>query len=329
MRKRREAYMKVVAAAMFSVCFIHVLHVYAEVSSETEDEIVITSETVYDMEQIDDPETVWNGEDGTVYKLKFWEIEELQEEARQERIRETVICRDIAGSEEAELFHPVSGTDERTGARVTADGRRVEMFPMGERWREGVKIPLICYLCREERNLPGGNPIIYNELEPPKEACREILRRMGITDEDYEISDITWEGEVFKSSDGYLCRMVRAEGRKRLRDYQVVYEGTVIYPEIRSYRSRAVYEPDQEEPESTEDRKQDELPEQSESEEDLSENSEINSRTSEEIRVERERKERQVRLIKETISITFTIGVPLILAAVLLWGISALRHKKK
>ncbi|RGY96297.1 hypothetical protein [Clostridium sp. AM58-1XD] len=329
MKKRRKAYIKVSVAVAFTVCFIQVPQVRAEVCSEVEDEIVITSETVYDMDQMDDPESVWHGEDGTVYKLKFWEIEEMQEEARQENIRETVYYHEISGPEEADLFYPVSGTDERTGRTVTAKGQRVRMDPVGERWMEGVKVPLICYLCRDERNLPDGEPVIYNELEPPEEACREILRRLGISDEDYEISSITWEGEVFKSSDGYLCRMVQAEGRKRVRDYQVIYEGTVVYPEIPSYRFRAVYELEKEGPETSDGIKTEESANQAERAEEPPQESGTVSRPAVETNTRQDKKKGTVRFIKETVSITLAMGVPLILSAVLLWAISCASHKKK
>lgn len=329
MKKRRAAYIKVSAAVVFAVYFMQVPQAWAETCFEEEDEMIVTSETVYDMEQISDPEAVWHGEDGMVYKLKFWEIEEMEEEARKENIRETIFFRGISGPDEADLFHPISGTDERTGRTVTAKGRRVGAYPVGERWMDGVKIPLICYLCREERNLSDGAPVIYNELEPPKEACREILRRLGISDEDYEISSIRWEGDLFKSSDGYLCRMIQAEGRKRVRDYQVEYEGTVVYPEIPSYRFRAVYELEKEETKPTEEMKTIESTGQTERAENPSEEDGIMDWSEEETNTEREKKKGTVRYIKETVSVTLAVSAPFILAAVLLWVISAARHKKK
>ena len=58
----------------------------------------------------------------------------------------------------------------------------------------------------------------------------ELLRSMGLSEEEYEVEEIGWAGMPYENEDGIVCRDAVARGSRLLRDYQVVYEG-VVEPE--------------------------------------------------------------------------------------------------
>lgn len=305
------------------------------------EKITVTSETVYDKNELEKPEQEKTGEDGSVYELETWNIEETKEKARTEYVKETVTFYGLGNSNEANEVWKISLTDSRTGRNVTAEGRKTESCPKKEWWMEEAKIPLVCYLCKSKREFPAGESVVYNENQPPQESCREILEEMGISEEDYQIDKIVWEGNVFTNEEGDLCRMVRTEGKRRVRDYEVTYEGTVVFPEVSVYRCRAVYALEKQEKE-TEDRSENSQEETAQPEAgqrvknmeksgegEESKNSERKGIIWSFLPVLGRGKEKALWLIRETDEITISAGM--ILLAVLLWRATAFarRNKKK
>ncbi len=55
----------------------------------------------------------------------------------------------------------------------------------------------------------------------------EILTFMGLSPKEYEVTDLVWNGDAYQNEEGVICRDARGVGRRLLRDYRVVYEGSV------------------------------------------------------------------------------------------------------
>ena len=83
--------------------------------------------------------------------------------------------------------------------------------------------------------------------------CEELLlREIGVSPEDYQILDFEWDGEAYADDTGELCRNGVASGKKRMRDYRVLYAGMAQFPEYRLWRTVAVYEKEVSETDSQE-----------------------------------------------------------------------------
>ncbi|MEY8337710.1 hypothetical protein AALB16_06705 [Lachnospiraceae bacterium 62-35] len=304
---------------------------------ENGDRMILTSQLTYDIEQISEPELMWEEEDGTVYQLESWEIKEIEEEGRRESVKETEVYYGLESAGVISDTKVISSVDERTGRKVITEGKKTKVYALEEWWMEK-EISFVCYLGKGSREAGEKELILYNELVPPKEACQEMLKKTGISNEEFIIDHILWEGEIFESQDGNLCRRVKVKGRKKVKDYQVEYEGTAIYPPITCYQYQAEYIRQGEiRVESEEGREGEEIGYgKLENVEELPDSVSM-ERSPKEAEMEKEdemerkkaRKERVYRLVKETVVVTITIGLPVLFTAFFLWLISVMRNKKK
>lgn len=79
----------------------------------------------------------------------------------------------------------------------------------------------------------NGKRIRHQEDTPPLWGSEEeLLGLIGAGTEDYQITDIEWLGESYPDDYGILYRNARVTGLRRVTDYQAVYQGTAVFPEI-------------------------------------------------------------------------------------------------
>lgn len=107
-----------------------------------------------------------------------------------------------------------------------------------EYWTGDFEFPVLFYVYDAEYYELGEYRIPRRDDDPGLEGYEDgLLKALGLEEEDYVIGKVTWSGEAYENEEGILCRDAVARGRKRLRDYEVVYgmemepEASVVYPE--------------------------------------------------------------------------------------------------
>lgn len=291
-----------------------------------EEEMKVFSEPVYEKTELTEPQLQMQGPSGEIYNRISWEIEEVEERSREEKVKETAVFHGLESENEIQGTIIIQRTDPRTGEIVTAEGRKEEVQTIGEHWVEEEEVPLICYLSSDRKDSLEGEAVMYDDVWPPELACLTLASEMGLSGENYEIEDICWDGQVFQDEEGNLCRMIRMEGKKLVKDYQVVYEGTMVYPETVSYRTCAIYGPVREElseEKKTEEEKAEETAAVTEAE------TEAETKEEHEDETQSKGKGKIWSLIRERRGITISLGACLIMGAVLWKGAGWVFKKKK
>lgn len=93
-----------------------------------------------------------------------------------------------------------------------------------EYWTGDFEFPVLFYVYDAEYYELGEYRIPRREDAPGLEGYEDgLLKTLGLEEEDYVIEKVTWSGEAYVNEEGILCRDAVARGRKRLRDYEVVY----------------------------------------------------------------------------------------------------------
>lgn len=115
--------------------------------------------------------------------------------------------------------------------------RAVEQVEEDAYWRDDFSFPITFYEYGAGEYQLGeiivGGAELTDFTQPTKLAQQygtELLRSMGLSEEEYEVEEIVWAGTPYENEDSIVCRDAVARGNRLLRDYQVVYEG-VVEPE--------------------------------------------------------------------------------------------------
>ncbi len=104
----------------------------------------------------------------------------------------------------------------------------VEWLEEASYWQDDFSFPMTFYEYGADTYQLGDRVLKADEL--PVLAAQygeEILTFMGLSPEEYEVTDLVWNGDAYQNEEGVICRDARGVGRRLLRDYRVVYEGSV------------------------------------------------------------------------------------------------------
>lgn len=218
-----------------------------EVQAEDRDGVpqFICSEKVTDREDLPVPEPVIEGENEELCELKAWTIREETGEARNQKIRQEVKRSKDFGEKDADEVLKLEVVDDMTGARSEAVCQKVDETLLEERWEDDGEITVVCCLgknyCGPEES-DGSVRALYSKPQPPVKECEYALLQAGISEEDFKLEEAFWSGEPYEDEEGRLCRLIQVKGKKKIREYQVTYEGMAEFPGITSYWYEAVYE---------------------------------------------------------------------------------------
>ena len=77
----------------------------------------------------------------------------------------------------------------------------------------------------------NGKRIVHQEGEPPLWGSEtELLGLIGASPQDYQITEMEWTGESYQDDYGIEYRNVLVKGRRKVTDYQAVYQGRIVFP---------------------------------------------------------------------------------------------------
>lgn len=201
----------------------------------------VRSEWYASEEDCEIPSELYQSEDGTVYRLKRWEtvqqvLPERLQTAEQEQVFEGV--EGLAPVPEAAVF-----TVEEEGRTGTVRAKAVQMTVLREAWSSDFTFPVTFHSCDAEYCQLGDAQIPCGE-EQPEFAGQEhlLLDLIGAPQDEYRVTAVRWDGEVYLDEAGIPCRNAVASGEKLLRDYRVLYRGTARFPEVVRWQTAAEYE---------------------------------------------------------------------------------------
>ena len=133
------------------------------------------------------------------------------------------------GSGKSTLASVLAGNDEEL-----VRCRAVDQVEEDAYWRDDFSFPITFYEYGAgeyqlgEIMVKESELIDFSELtELAQQYGTELLSSMGLSEEEYEVEEIGWAGMPYENEDGIVCRDAVARGSRLLRDYQVMYEGTV------------------------------------------------------------------------------------------------------
>lgn len=147
-------------------------------------------------------------------------------EVHAETVRKEVTYRAI--EEKAELPQEITVSVMAEADEEDVSCQAVEWVEETAYWQDDFSFPLTFYEYGADGYQLGDQVIKTENLSAlAGQHGEEILRDMGLSTEEYEVTDLSWSGEPYRNEEGVLCRDAQGHGRRLLRDYRVVYEGTV------------------------------------------------------------------------------------------------------
>lgn len=147
-------------------------------------------------------------------------------EVHAETVRKEVTYRAI--EEKADLPQEITVSVMAEADEEDVSCQAVECVEEASYWQEDFSFPLTFYEYGADGYQLGDQVLKAEKLSVLAEQYgEEILRNMGLSAEEYEVTDLSWSGEPYRNEEGVLCRNAQGHGRRLLRDYRVVYEGIV------------------------------------------------------------------------------------------------------
>lgn len=145
------------------------------------------------------------------------------------QVEKTVVYEDVEAA--ASLPETLDVQVIWDGDEVTALCGAEEVTAVGERWRDDFSFPITFHSYDAAYYVLGETRVSYNAERPELDGCEEqLLGLIGLSPEEYQITDLRWSGEAYKAETGELCRDAVGTGRKLVRDYRVRYVGTAQLP---------------------------------------------------------------------------------------------------
>lgn len=179
-------------------------------------------------------------EEQTVWYLKSYEVKETQLDAREEPVSDTVVYRDIPVNSQIPEMAALEVTDSVTGDTHQIQVPLAEKHYGTEKWIGGFMFPIT--VSNYDANVfeLNGKEIQLSETEPLKGYEKDLLDLIGVSDSDYRITQIAWNGEAYEEN-GVLCRKLTASGEMRVTDCHAVYTGVANLPAVSAKEIQAVY----------------------------------------------------------------------------------------
>lgn len=187
------------------------------------------------------PDREYVDEQGQEYILDSCrQVEKLEPEIR-EMVREIVTYEGIERTDQIPE-RVVSSRQGEEGRRGSGELKQTGLSPIASHWQDDFSASVVFYdygadqYALHDSMIPGEM-----ELQYLLEHSQLILEELGCDEDQYEILELVWDGEAYMDQ-GIPCRKAQARGRKLVQDYQVFYEGEILYPQVSRMEWEAVYQ---------------------------------------------------------------------------------------
>ena len=192
-------------------------------------------------EKFTSPPEVYQDEAGDLYDLRDWELTRVPRKTEWKEIEQEVIYEQVEAAEQIPQSIPYREMAE--GLEVKGELAEASREVVGEEWSDDFEVLLTFHSYGAQTYvLENLSMTVLEDFPPAEEYEEQLLGILGLPLADYEITEMEWRGEAYSDESGELCRKAAAMGRKRLRDYRVVYRGELLRPEPVSYKLKTIYE---------------------------------------------------------------------------------------
>ncbi|MBS6642287.1 MAG: hypothetical protein KH366_01745 [Clostridiaceae bacterium] len=305
----RKKLLYVIISALLMICCFHF-----QVSAQgpCAEEITISSEVFpSENQEIPPPDPQYVDENGVAYSLVSWHMIELPDEKTEKPVENKVVYDQMEYTDQIPSSSEITVYNEYNREQITADYPVLEVTCLAERWESGLELPITYHDYHSDAYYLGGYLIMPDEDRPKLEGYEGVLLAMaGLPESDYHLTGMEWRGEPYLDESGQWCRDAAASGEKRICDYQVRYGGHAVLSKPGGSRWEAVY-------------RTIDLPAET-FEESIIRTEPETIGTNEMIQPANWKK-----WIKTTVIVTISIGLLLILTALLIYLIHRIKEKKK
>lgn len=207
---------------------------------EGREKIVVRSDLYQRKEDCPEPEVSHTAEDGTVYPLLSWETESVRVPMEKRLVRREGVCGPVEGI--FQIPEDIAVTDYEGWQQAEAFCHLKEKEIVKEEWTEDFSFPVTFHKYDAGIYRLQDYMIAGDEESPQLDGYEELLlREIKVRPEEYQITEILWDGEPYVDETGELCRDAAAYGQKLVRNYRLVYEGTAEFPAYEAWRTVSVY----------------------------------------------------------------------------------------
>lgn len=172
--------------------------------------------------------------------LESWEVIDTIIDAREQPVSDVIQYTSIAAGETIPEAAVLTVSDMVTGNEVEVQVPLASASYGEERWEPGFEFPVTIINDDAQRFLLNGTEVELDEEKPLRGYEEQLLELIGVSGENYRITDIRWDGAPYLEN-GHWCRKLRAMGDWKVTDCKAVYSGTVNLPEVKAKAVQAVY----------------------------------------------------------------------------------------
>lgn len=188
------------------------------------------------------PEETYEDDTGTRYELEHWSVVPVTIPSVTREVEENVLYDQVEGMTTLPDTIEVETSDRGRGQTITVVCQMEEQQAVREEWQDGFVVTVTFHTYEAGYYQLADRLIPYNDERPELEGCEALLLELvKVPPEDYRITHVQWAGEVYEDEEGNQCRDAAAFGQKRIRDYQVTYRGTAVFPAKEGWQTVAVY----------------------------------------------------------------------------------------
>lgn len=237
MKKKYKRRILIVAALVI----LQITYTGKETAAQAPEELTVTSEVMVGSSKGYTPDEIYEQRD-LLYRLKSWEIERVMIPPRTEEVEQEVRYESVEQKSPIQELYSVISKDRISGTDITKKYPVRKQKKTGERWTDDFSVPVIFHSYGADYYQIGEQKVPLQAEQPQFEGYKkQLLSEIQVSADNYEITDIIWDGAPYLDNDNILCRNAVASGRKKVTDYLVTYGGMVTFPEVEGFQCRAVY----------------------------------------------------------------------------------------
>lgn len=204
---------------------------------------LVTSEPCRQKEDLELPEEIYTDEAGVQYQLKSWQMEVVEVPEESQEIEKEVVYQGVEAKAGIPKKVEIHFTDPGSGYQVSRFYPAQDIITLDEQWSEDFSFTVTFHTYGADYYELMEHRIPYEENTPGLIGYEATLLQMiGLSESDYQVEQVVWNGDSYADEEGILCRDALATGRKKRKDYQVIYGGSVTVPSQTLYQIAAVYQ---------------------------------------------------------------------------------------
>lgn len=205
------------------------------------------SEPYQHKEDVPMPEDLFQDEQGVLYELENWEIQEKVLEGETRQVEKIVVYEQVEAGTALPDKVLITCEDQNTGYEQDGYFPALETVWDQEQWLKDFSMTVTFHDYGADRYVLKEDQVELGEgiLELPAQQ-ETLLAMAGLSPSDYQIEELRWSTEVYADEEGTPCRDAVALGKRRVQNCYVTYGGEMKFPDQTVYEAVAVYREKQE-----------------------------------------------------------------------------------